>query len=214
MIIYGAKSQTINGGVVSDIQCRECGHWEHLIYGELGYFHIFWIPTFLFRKKILAKCTKCQNTISKDRIPSHLMDRIRPKLFPLSKILWKFSGLVLLAILITGITIKVQDDIEKEKNYLSSPMLNDYYVADFTKIYNDADIDFRYGILKVIQVNENLIVVQPSHVVYSKLSGAISDINKGKINKHNYFRNDEMSKSINQLQLMKSKGIIRKVKRL
>ncbi len=78
----------------------------------------------------------------------------------------------------------------KEVVYIQSPAVNDKYSADFTKIFEGADSEYKYGVMNVVKVLPDGVEVQISEIAYNKKSGVSDDIDWGKANSGSYYASD------------------------
>jgi antitoxin component YwqK of YwqJK toxin-antitoxin module len=105
MIVYGTgevKHRSSHTAIIKS-KCPECGEPEVTFHFFKKYFHLFWIPVFPYQSRQLAFCEKCHAGYQ-ESIPSSLhsdLERARSYAsFP-----WQaFSGLVILAVVISSIT--------------------------------------------------------------------------------------------------------------
>lgn len=79
---------------------------------------------------------------------------------------------------------------EKHLSYIESPAVNDLYSVDYTKIYEESDKEFKFGVMKVTSISPVGVEVLLSEIVYDKKSGVRKDIRKKATNKADYFSKD------------------------
>ena len=70
---------------------------------------------------------------------------------------------------------------------LQKPQAYDRYLVDFSKIFEDSDPTYRYGILEVTRANKMEVEVRASVMGYNKTSGPKADIRKKKVDEDDYF---------------------------
>jgi hypothetical protein len=75
----------------------------------------------------------------------------------------------------------------KEIALIQSPAVNDKYSVDFTEIFEGADNEYKYGVMKVMQVTPGGVEVRISDIAYNKKSGVRSDIMEGKADDDGYY---------------------------
>ena len=100
MIIYGIRGKIIQGQPIKDFPCPHCENEAHISFGVIQYFHIYWIPTFMYAKKVGLECLHCRNTVFDKELPQDLYSQLSPKLFNNGNVLPMFSGLAIIFLLI------------------------------------------------------------------------------------------------------------------
>lgn len=97
--------------------------------------------------------------------------------------------------------------------YLTSPIVNDYYITDFSKIFDDVEKTYKYGILKVIQVNNEDIDVVISNFVFERNTGPSKDIINKNVDSKDYFLSETISFNKDELLFLKENKAIYRVYR-
>jgi len=108
-------------------------------FGVQRYFHLYWIPTIPTRKHVGVECSNCKHTLTDDEIPSHMIDEIKSSVFSTGATLPMYSGLVIIAALVGFIFYSIEQDEIQAAAYVELPAVSDYYVVNYTKIFEDAD---------------------------------------------------------------------------
>ena len=94
-------------------------------------------------------------------------------------------------VIVVGLFFLMQNYTASKKleniTYLETPIVNDLYQVDFTKIDSDADSKFKYGVIKVTSVNLDAIETTFSKVAYDQKSGVRKDIRDGKAVSDEYY---------------------------
>lgn len=62
MIIFGTGSKALKGTKQIEMTCESCLQQEHVAAGVIKYFHLFWIPAFVYSKKVVVRCLHCKYT--------------------------------------------------------------------------------------------------------------------------------------------------------
>jgi len=66
MIIYGTRQKKLKTYETNTDTCEACGHEGQLALGVVRYFHVFWIPLFLYKVITFYRCTHCQHTLERE----------------------------------------------------------------------------------------------------------------------------------------------------
>lgn len=214
MIFFGSRGKTISGKVVEGIQCPSCQNTQFITFGALRYFHLYWIPTFLTSKTVGIECTHCKKTLLDKEVPSHLANQIKANVFTTRHTLPMFSGLFIIAFLGLFGVFAVQQDNIKEAAFIEQPAINDLYIVNFTKIFNESDSKFKYGVLRVKSLSSDQAELQVSKIAYNKTSGVRKDIREKKTFSDSYYDNKPLYIEIGKLKEMKESGAIYSIERI
>lgn len=213
MIFFGSKGKVIAGEVVQGVQCPSCQHSEHASFGIMKYFHLYWIPTFLTSKKAGVECTHCKHTLVGDELPAHLAEQIKDGVFTTGKTLPMFSGLIIICALIMMGTYAVQQDKAREAAYAAQPAVNDYYVVKLTDIFEEADAEYPYGLMRITDVSSTGVEMQVANVAYNKASGVQSDIRQGKASADTLYGPETLVIELADLQHLNDSGAVYSIER-
>lgn len=213
MIFFGTKGKVVTGESVQGVQCPSCESSQHLSFGILRYFHLYWIPTFLTSKKVGMECTHCKGTLVGEELPTHLVDQIKSDVFTAGRTLPMFSGLILIGLIVIGLAYTGQQVDAREAIYIAQPAVNDYYVVDFRDMYADADAEYPYGLMRVADVSTSGVEVQVGTMIYNLSSGIKQDIRDGKAAADNYYELETVFFELAELQDLKNSGAIHSIER-
>lgn len=201
MIFYGTKGSHLQSKKTNGIKCDNCNEiTPHTIsvYGKYGY--LYWIPVFPMGKKVFSECTNCNATNDfkgmNEKLRHVTADFKRNTKTPI----WYWSGLGVIAILITVIYYFSLQHDEDVKNYINEPAAGD--VIEF----RNTDTNY-YSTLRIESVTKDSIFVIQNNYETDKKSG-VSKIDKAK----NY---DTAPFGIgkNQLKEMFDKGVFYDINR-
>lgn len=104
--------------------------------------------------------------------------------------------------------VESEKDRNLEVQFISAPAINDMYETDFTKVFEESDTEYKFGIMKVVSIDGDQIAVMLSETFYNKRSGPKQDISELKTSKPDYFSGDLLYFLIDELlELQKSNGI-------
>lgn len=98
-------------------------------------------------------------------------------------------------------------------SYIESVTVNDVYLVDFTEIYEGADAEYKYGVMKVLEVNDAEIIMAMSDMAYNQKSGPRIDITDGKTRSQSYYADETDTFTKDELLILREKGAIDSVYR-
>lgn len=214
MIFFGSRGKTVEGQVVEGIQCPSCENQQFVTFGILRYFHLYWIPTFPTSKIVGMECTHCKKTLVDKEVPAALSEKIKATVFTNKNTLPMFTGLIIIACLISAVGFAVQQDNMKEVAYIEQPAINDLYIVNFTKIFNDTDPTYKYGAMRIKQISATQAELQVSKTAYNKTSGVRKDIRERKTSSDAYYDGKPVYIDISKLKEMKESGAIYSIERI
>lgn len=119
-----------------------------------------------------------------------------------------FTGLVLIALFALFMAIAVKQDNAQEALYLESPEVNDIYTVNLTKIFPEAEFQYRYGLLKVKSTSVTDVEFLVSKIAYNKMKGTSRDIRNGKAANDDYYEVETLRLQFHDLQHLEEKGAI------
>ena len=176
MIIFGSRGKAVAGQLVEGIECPSCGNNQFGTFGTLRYFHLFWIPVFPTSKVTGIECTHCKKTLVGKELPKKLSKQIKSTVFTKKNTLPMYSGLVVITFLVLFLAYDMKQDELKDAAYIEQPAINDLYIVNFTRIFNDTDPEYKYGVMRVKHLSSNQVELQVSTIAYNKTSGVQKDI--------------------------------------
>jgi hypothetical protein len=171
MIIYGSKATELATESLSG-KCESCGTAKSVQMTVFQkYAHIFWIPFFPMGKTGITYCSHCKHSLEKKEFNALLMQDYETLKIQSKMPIWTFSGLAILAALITwGVMISKQKDAENEKN-ISTVQRGDIY--EIKKGYK------QYTLYKVEKVNSDTVYMLIHQYETSKITGLTELKNQG-----------------------------------
>jgi len=172
MLIWGTKTKTVDGENIEGFACPECGKGQSSTFGIIKYFHLFWIPTFLTSKTAGIECTHCKKTLIGKEIPEELSENIRSTVFTKGNTLPMFSGLLIIALIASSVVYMNHRDNLNDLAYIEQPAVNDLYVVDLTKMFEEQEPTFKYGVMRIKNLTATQVEFQTSKFSYDSLYGA------------------------------------------
>lgn len=213
MIFFGSRGKTVSGQLIEGIQCPSCENQQFISFGTIRYFHLYWIPTFPTSKTVGIECTHCKRTLVDKEIATDLSKRIKAAVFTKSNVIPMFSGLILIVCLLSvGVYAAKQDD-KQDMAYIEHPSVNDLYIVDFTKIFDDTDPKYKYGVMRLRDITSGQAEFQVSSLAYNKKSGVRKDIRDRKTSSDSYYDSETFLVDIDKLKSMKASRAIDSIER-
>ena len=213
MIFFGTRGKTIAGQQLVGPPCPNCQNTSFNTFGVQRYFHIYWIPTFPTKKHIGVECTNCKRAVLDNDIPPHMQSEIKESLFSTGRTLPMYSGAMIIAALIGFGMYSAERDRVQEVAYIDQPALDDYYIVDYTKMFEDADPEYSYGVMRITAVEGDEIAFQLSNYSYNIPSGVREDIRDGEAGQDDYYGEDEVWFYKTSLTEMQDDGTIYSIER-
>lgn len=178
--IYGIRGKEHSAQYIRNVYCKECGHTNHHARALTRYAHLFWIPFFITSRPLQLVCDSCGNTMDKRTLPVEDLKRIKHAFFSLWNTLPYFTGLALLLLIAFFSYLDGQDKKQAELAMLDRPQVNDVYLADFSKLFTDIDMEgYNYGALKITSLSDDGISFAVSKESYTTRSGVRKRLRKG-----------------------------------
>ena len=112
MLVYGTGTKELGIKRIQGAKCPACESQSVHVIGKASYFHIFWIPILPYSKKVYPFCTNCDLEINKQDIDQRTVDKIKQEKKGVKIPIYLFSGIILIALLITYL---INDTIQHEK---------------------------------------------------------------------------------------------------
>lgn len=163
MIIYGHNSTQLSAEELPHEKCQDCGHEGALsIHTFSTYAHIFWIPTFPYRKYGVAHCGNCNGTFEKSQMNDSLKREYTNAKQLVRPPFWHFSGLILIALLIVGLFVNGKITDSNEAKYIKNPNVGDVY---------SYEVEGGYSLMKVFLTQDTIIGVIANAYATDKKSG-------------------------------------------
>jgi hypothetical protein len=213
MIFFGTRGKTVSGQVVEGIQCPSCENQKFITFGIIRYFHLYWIPTLLTSKKVGVECTHCKRTLIDKEIPAELGDQIKASVFTKKNTIPMFSGLIIIAFVVLFGVLVGQQGSRQAAAYIEQPAINDLYIVDFTKIFNDVDPKYKYGLMRIKNISSGQAEFEVSNIAYNKASGVRKDIRERKTSSASYYDSEPLYVDIGKLKSMKDSKAIYSIDR-
>lgn len=194
MIVYGTKSKELAKEILTDT-CQNCGTQKSIdMYIFQKYAHIFWIPFFPIGKTGLSQCDHCKQVLKLKEMPENLTASYDNLKAQTKTPIWMFSGLALIAILITFVVISDKKKDEKNAQLIVNPQAGDIFEVK-TK-------DNQYTLYKVEQVEDDSVFIIMSMYEANKKS-SLNNLKKKDYTIDTYgFSKSELKEMLNNGEIL------------
>jgi hypothetical protein len=164
MIIYGRKG-THTGSIAPQIlTCPSCNTKGEMIFSAYSnYAHIFWIPIFPFSKSVYSHCKHCKQALETKEMPSEFRTYVTELKSSVRPPIWTFTGMFLIAGLVSWSFYTSGKNADNNKLYISSPQVGDIYEV---KTESKA-----WTLFKVKEVNADTVFILFNKFEVDKLTG-------------------------------------------
>jgi hypothetical protein len=169
MIVYGSRTKQLAKEILID-KCPNCGRQNSTeLYVFQKYAHIFWIPFFPTGKTAVTQCDHCKQVLKPKEMPSSIKLAYENVKSQTKTPVWTFSGLVILAILVSIGVVSAQQNDKKNALLILSPQSGD--------VFEVKTEDRQYTLFKVDDVKEDSIFLRINQYQTNKISG-LSDLKR------------------------------------
>lgn len=96
MIIFGTRRKPLKHVVAIEQKCDLCEGNEHLAVASASYFHVFWIPIFMYKKGVLFQCTHCKKTRHQAEFDRDIRPDQPEGMFAFKKVWGMYLGLLII----------------------------------------------------------------------------------------------------------------------
>jgi len=169
MIVYGSRTKQLAKEIIID-KCPNCGRQNSTeLHVFQNYAHVFWIPFFPTGKTAVTQCDHCKQVLKPKEMPSSIKSTYENIKSQTKTPIWTFSGLALLAVLISIGVVSAQQNNKKNAQLILSPQSGDVFEVR-TK-------DSQYTLFKVDDVKGDSIFVRINQYETNKISG-LSDLKR------------------------------------
>jgi len=201
MLIYGTKNKQLAKEILID-KCQSCGK-QHSIDMHVfqKYAHVFWIPFFPLGKPGVSQCDHCKQVLKLKEMPDSLRSSYETLKAQTKTPVWMFSGIALVAVLITIGVINSRENDKLNAQYIAAPV-----VGDLFEIKTNSN---QYTLYKVEQVRGDSVFVSLNEYETNKVSGLGDMKSKGDA----AFTEEVMAFSKSELKKMLDSGEIMDIDR-
>jgi len=201
MLIYGTRSKQLAKEILIE-KCQNCGKQNNIeMHVFQKYAHVFWIPFFPMGKTGVSQCDHCKQVLKLKEMPPSVKASYDNLKAQTKAPVWMFSGLALLAVLITIVVISDRKNDEKNAKLVLAPQKGD--------IFEIKTKDDQYTLYKVDQVNGDSVFVRVNNYETNKATGLAELKRKG----DNDYTEEVLPLAKTELKEMLDKGEIIDIER-
>jgi hypothetical protein len=181
-MIYGTGRKDLGKKYIPNEKCPNCDEQNKIhVYGLAKYFHVLWIPTFPYSKKIIPICDSCNTEITKKKISTSLKEKIGLEKSFFKMPISLFSGLIVIACIIAWLSYenkKHKEFVTNRINHLESKDIMTFKYSN--KEYSFAIVD---------SVVNNIVFFRNSNYVLDQ-KPTVTDYKKGLREKKDFFNQE------------------------
>jgi hypothetical protein len=205
----------IQGSVIDELTCPDCGGNHHQVKGVIKYafFFIEFIPFFPVEKNTVIQCQQCWAKADVNTLPKQRLKELSKNLFPAWRLISKFVG-TLLTLMVLGYFVQGEiDKIQKSDQFIDNPAINDFYHVDFRFLSSELRPNEKYRIAKVLDITGDVVTVVYSRLFYNMQRGADESIRVGHVTHFSFFSRKKYHYSFAKLESLREQGAIYRVER-
>ena len=198
MIIYGTRASVRAGQPLAQ-PCPACSRTALQSFRVFDYFHVYYVPTFPLGSQPGVECTSCLHTTIGGDVPEELSPSVEQAARETGRPRWHWAGTLLVALLISWLSIDGAREDEANLARLASPVIGDLYVVDLRGEAEGVDPDMPFVVTRVEQVGEAEVTVQLGSWVYDTRWDAQKAVIRGHMKKADYWAGPHWSFGREQL---------------
>lgn len=131
MIIYGWNTKTLKEAPLPAHSCTGCNEKNSHIVILAHYFHIFWIPVFVYKKSAHIVCLSCKLSMESKEYGSE-MGELKQNLKMLKSSVkspwYLYIGAILVGLFIAYIVYISNQNSQQKQDYINNPQIGDVYL--------------------------------------------------------------------------------------
>lgn len=105
MIIFGVRGKVCSGPMIDHVECPYCAQDAAQSFGILRYFHIFWIPMFVYGSSRGIECKHCKRTYIGQEMPESLQKKMPEKIYKKSTLFFCNFGISIIVLLFLWVSV-------------------------------------------------------------------------------------------------------------
>lgn len=169
MIIYGSQSKELAKETLID-KCENCGTQNGIeMHVFQKYAHVFWIPLFPIGRTGVSQCNHCKQVLKLKEMPASLKISCNNLKAQTKTPIWTFSGLALVAVLISIGVISDKKKDAKNAQLILTPQSGD--------IFHIKTKENQYTLYRIDQVQGDSVFVQVNNYETNKITG-LAELNQ------------------------------------
>lgn len=198
MLIWGSGGNTLQLGDAGVAHCPACEK-ERMFKNVLvyRYAHIWYLFNWVTKKAYFKACEIC------GRGPEQDAKAIEAKLgkspIPAFRRYGGFVLLGLIALAVVGGVAASKQSTAEENALLDHPQVGDLYTVYVDEIVPDAFDQRTYGVMRVAQIDGDMVSLQVPNIGYDKLKGVFPDL-RGDAKNESYYAPGTVQLSLDKLK--------------
>ena len=215
LIIYGIRTKEHPIQYIHNVFCKNCGHTNHTGQAITRYAHLFWIPFFITSRPLQIVCDNCGHIAEKQTLPKQDLALIKQKFFNPLNTLPFFIGIGLVLFIALFTYLDNQETKQQELTMLEQPQINDVYLADFSQIFTDVDMEgYNFGALKITSLEEDGVSFAVAKETYNTEYGLQKRIRKAFPRSSDYYDDSEILISYEGVRELYNSGAFISIRRV
>ena len=202
MIIFGTRAKGLASNELGEIPCPSCGQPALTVHILQKYFHLFWIPTFPYKKSVATECAHCKQALVDKEVPEPIRQEMAPVMRSARTPITMYSGIMVIVALFGIGAMMSNVDQQNTKEYLAQPAVDDIYIVDVHDGFGIDEATYRYGVLKVTGVQGDSVVFAVGENGYISAYQAEKAVDKGNFRATSAFMEDQIILSKAKLREM------------
>jgi hypothetical protein len=212
-VFFGTGTKRIAESTLHYIACEDCGNQTLRPYTLHRYFHVFWIPVVPYKREPVTECMQCKNTLINKELPPSVQAAIRRENKLSRPPAYLFAGAFLIVLLAAFVGLRGRSENIATLEYLSVPMVNDYYVVDYDEFLEWHDTEYRYGVFKIHEVEPDSVRFLVGTYGYQYAGDAKRAIRNDDVGASDYFYDDQVAFSYGEMQQLFEERHLKKIVR-
>lgn len=184
MIVFGSGESVYTGAIKKLGACPNCKSGSWVPVGTLEYFHVFWIPFFVYLPEIGLVCESCKTEMEKTKIDENTKMQIKRELFTPTRLMLKFIGVYLIIGFIALQFFVFGPQLEEQ---FANPKVDDVYIVNLTDMGLNDDPLYRYGMLRVKNIENDAILFDAGESLANFSYTLEDDLDDGKAKNDEYW---------------------------
>lgn len=185
-ILYGHQSKSLGNETVT-VTCPHCQQGPQRLWGFAQYFHVFYLPIFVFRKHFVLECPACQKTAVEKDWQDSTRNSLLEKRSQFKIPLYLFSGLMLFTLVLSKVGYDHLTTSRLQANYLASPHVGDVLVL---RQGQEGKSQVGFWPALVEKVTDDAVIVRPSNYAYPNERGVNKNLDSDLKDKRDFFGED------------------------
>jgi hypothetical protein len=214
VVFFGIRAKRIAGNTLHYVACSTCGNQALRPQTVYSFVHIFWVPVFPYKREIATECMHCKSRMAGKEVPPSVHAAIKRENKSSKPPVYLFAGAILVASIVAYAGLRSRSAEHATADYMASPLINDYYVVDYSEFIELEEDEYLYGIFKVWSLEPDSIRFRVGTYGYKYINDAGVAVRKDDVSAPGYFYDDVVAFSLTEMQeLFEEKHVKRIIRR-